>query len=134
MDRENMKQEAVERMKMLGIIDDAIKQFEDDGVIMKGESPFGALYDLNDEEKEIARQFEAEYGALVYLGVSCNTDIGRMISFLYVCKEEDEWELDRDDLKGLCPITYTHNFDDPDCSEIGSIGIEPRNGGIVRTM
>lgn len=133
MDREKMKQEAIERMKMLGIIDDAIKQFEEDDIVMRSENPLGALYELSDEEKEIAREFEAEYGALVYLAVSCNIEIGRMVSFLYVPKEEEEWKLDRDDIAINTAVTYTHNFGDPECSEIGAIGIKPRNGGIVRT-
>lgn len=133
MDREKMKQEAIERMKLLGIIDDAIKQFEEDDTVMRSENPLGALYELNDEEKEIAKRFERKYDALVYLAVSCNTGIGRMISYLYVPNEEEEWKLDRADITDNSAITYTYNFDDPDCSEIGAIGIEPRNGGIVRT-
>lgn len=133
MGREKMKQEAVERMKMLGIIDDAIKQFEEDDTVMRSENPLGALYELSDEEKEIAREFEDKYSALVYLAVSCNTEIGRMISYLYVPNEEEEWKLDRADISDNSAITYTHNFDAPDCSEIGGIGIESRNGGIVRT-
>lgn len=133
MDREKMKQEAIERMKMLGIIDDAIKQFEEDDTVMRSENPLGALYELSDEEREIAQRFESEYGALVYLAVSCNTEIGRMVSFLYVPKEEEEWEIDRADMADNAVITYTYNFGDPDCSEIGSIDIAPKNGGIVRT-
>ena len=133
MDREKMKQEAIERMKMLGIIDDAIKQFEEDDIVMRSENPLGALYELSDEEKEIAREFETEYGALVYLAVSCNIEIGRMVSFLYVPKEEEEWKLDRDDIAINTAVAYTHNFGDPECSETGAIGIKPRNGGIVRT-
>lgn len=133
MDREKMKQEAIERMKLLGIIDDAIKQFEEDDTVMRSENPLGALYELSDEEKKIAKRFERKYDALVYLAVSCNTEMGRMISFLYVPKKEEEWALDRADITENYAIAYTHNFDDPDCSEIGGIGIKPRNGGIVRT-
>lgn len=133
MDREKMKQEAIERMKMLGIIDDAIKQFEEDDIVMRSENPLGALFELSDEEKEIARRFERKYNTLVYLAVSCNTGIGRMISYLYIPQEKEEWELDRDDIEGNTAITYTYNFGDPDCSEIGAIGIESRNGGIIRT-
>lgn len=61
------------------------------------------------------------------------TSIGRMHSYLYVSSNEEEWEQDRQDLKDGCPIVYVENVDDELLSEFGSIGIEPRNGGVVRT-
>lgn len=30
-------------------------------------------------------------------------------------------------------MSYTHNADDPECSEFGSIGVTDTNGGLVRT-
>lgn len=52
---------------------------------------------------------------------------------LYVSAEEEEWELDREDLDGRISLAYVANLDAPDCSELGSIGIAPANGGLVRT-
>lgn len=63
----------------------------------------GILYDLNDEEKKAVADWE------------------------------EEWELDREDLDGRISLAYVANLDAPDCSELGSIGIAPANGGLVRT-
>lgn len=63
----------------------------------------GLLYDLNDEEKKVVADWE------------------------------EEWELDREDLDGRVPLAYVANLDAPDWSELGSIGIAPANGGLVRT-
>ena len=52
---------------------------------------------------------------------------------LYVSAEDEEWELDREDLEERVPLAYVANLDAPDCSELGSIGIAPANGGLVRT-
>ena len=57
----------------------------------------------------------------------------RCLALLYVSAEEEEWELDREDLEGRVPLAYVANLDAPDCSELGSIGIAPANGGLVRT-
>lgn len=49
---------------------------------------------------------------------------GRCLALLYVSAEEEEWELDREDLKGRVPLAYVANLDAP---------IAPVNGGLVRT-
>lgn len=125
--------EAVARMKKLGIIEDAIKQFEDSGAVMCSISPNGFLYCLTDEQRKIADDFEREYNAMVYLAVYSNTSIGEMISYLYISDHPEEWESDMEDIGDGFALTYTYNFDAPDCSEVGSIGIGAVNGGLART-
>lgn len=128
--REKQKAEAIARMKKLGIIEDAIKQFEDDNVVMVSENGF--LYWLDDEQKEIVKEFEDEYGALVYMVIHNMTLFGELLSMLYVSKHQDEWVYDNEDIEAGYAIAFVKNLDDDFCSEIGSIAIERKYGGLVR--
>lgn len=130
--REKKKQEAIKRLKALDIIDNAIEQFEKEDVIMISEPPMGGLYWLNDEEKEMVRKFEEENDALVYMIVRAFTLFGKMDSMLFVSDYEEEWEFDNEDIIDGYVLTYTVNYDMPDCSEMGSIVVKPMFGGLVR--
>ena len=130
--REIKKEEAIKRMKKLNIIDDAVRQFKNEDIVMVSEPPFGGLYWLNDEEKEMVRKFEEENDALVYIVVRAFTNFGKMDSLLYVSNYEEEWEMDNEDLKDGYAMSYTINHDMPDCSEFGSIAIRSAGGGILR--
>ena len=74
--RETKKAEAIKRLNAISIIDDAINQFISDDTVMVSENPFGALYWLNDAQREIVSNFETEHNALVYLTSHCNTECG----------------------------------------------------------
>lgn len=130
--REMKKQEAIKRLKALKIIDDAVRQFEKDDVVMVTEPPMGGLYWLEDEEKEMVRQFEEENNALVYMIVRAFTQLGKMDSLLFVSDYEDEWEYDNEDIVDGYVMSYTVNYDMPECSEFGSIVVKPTFGGLLR--
>lgn len=130
---EKKKAEAIRRMKMLGIFPETIKQFEA-GYVSRSEPPFGAYYWVEDEELEALRKFEEEHDCLVYTVVRSYTSIGLMDSYLFVGDDIEGWELDRDDLENGYAFTYTVNYDAPDCSEYGTIGIKlAAAAGLVRT-
>lgn len=130
--REMKKQEAIKRLKALKIIDDAVRQFEKDDVVMVTEPPMGGLYWLEDEEKEMVKKFEEENNALVYMIVRAFTQIGNMDSLLFVSDYEEEWEYDNEDIVDGYVMSYTINHDMPDCSEFGSIVVKPTFGGLLR--
>lgn len=130
--REIKKEEAIKRMKVLNIFDETIRQFKDSDLVSCSEPPLGANYWLNDEQKAIVEKFEKEYNALVYFVVRSYTVFGMLDSMLYVSDYEEEWEMDNEDLKERFVYAYVHNFDEPMFSEIGSIVVEPRFGGLVR--
>lgn len=130
--REIKKEEAIRRMKSLDIINDAINQFKREDIVMVSEPPFGALYWLNDEEKEMVEEFEEEYDALVYMVVRSFTNFGKMDSLLYVSDYEEEWEMDNADINDGYIMSYVINHDMPDCSEFGSIAIRSVSGGLLR--
>lgn len=130
MQREAQVKEALKRMRMLNIFKPTIKEFEKEGKISK--SINGGLYWLDDEDMERVRKFEEMCDALVYNVIECNTEFGKLQNFLYVSKNEEEWEFDTQDIKDGIVFAYVCNLDIPEYSEFGSIGIRNFGGGLVR--
>lgn len=132
MTRHEQKQEAIARMKMLKMHDNPIREFEKEDKINQSEHG-GLLYWLDELQEQYVKAFEEKHKAVVYHVIHNYTDIGEMLSFLYVSDSPDEWEYDRDDLKQGYAYAYVMNLDDEYCSEFGSIGIKPQFGGLTRT-
>lgn len=125
------KKEAIERMQALKMAPDAIRDFSNKGTVMVSEGKFGALYDVDECVKEIIKDFEEKYDALVYTVVHSFTEFGELYDLLYVCDSEEEWEMDREDLKDFYAISGCYNISDG-FYEIGTIGVRPVFGGLVR--
>lgn len=130
MQREEQLIEALKRMELLNIFKSTINEFREDGKISK--SINGGLYWLDEEDKERVRKFEEKYNALVYCVIECNTEFGKLQNFLYVSKNEEEWEFDTQDIKDGIVFAYVCNLDIPEYSEFGSIGIRNFGGGLIR--
>lgn len=128
---EQKKAEAINRMKALKLYPNIIKEFEKENIINKSEQN-GSVWWLDSDEKELISDFENEHNALVYHVIHCNTVFGDLLNILYVSDYEEEWELDRTDIKEGCALAYVKNLTDDFCSEFGSIGIEPTFGGVRR--
>jgi hypothetical protein len=132
MTRQEQKQEAIARMRMLKLHTNAINEFEKDDVINLSEHG-GILYWLNEDQMQHVKAFEGKYTSVVYHVIHNITEFGELLAFLYVSDSEEEWDYDRDDIKDGYAYAYVKNLDDDMCSEFGSIGIKPQFGGIVRT-
>ena len=132
MEKAKQKQEAIARMKLLKLHGNVIREFEKEGIVNLSENG-GFLYWLNGDQQAFVDDFEKEHSALVYHVIHNYTEFGELYALLYVSKDEDEWEYDRDDLKAGCALAYVKNTDDDFCSEFGSIGIKPQFGGLIRT-
>ena len=130
--RVDKKKEAIRRMEILDIYSETIRQFEKEGLISYSEPPMGANYWLTDEQIKVVREFEKEYNALVYFGTRVYTEFGTLDAFLYVSDYEEEWKDDVEDLKDGYLYAYVYNHDIPEFSEIGSIRVQPRLGGLIR--
>lgn len=80
-----------------------------------------------------AVELEEKYNVYIYHAIESFTNYGRMISYLYVSKYEEEWNgeciLDKPYDNYLPAIVY--NFDG-DFDEVGSIKIASVSGAIVR--
>lgn len=130
--RERQKAEAIERMKKLSIMEQPIKEFEEEGKLnLSGNG--GILYLLNDEQQKMVEDFEKEHNGLVYHVIHQFTNIGELYNLLYVSEYVEEWKMDMDDLGEGQTLAYVVNVSMPDCSEFGTIGIQPSAGGLVRT-
>ena len=90
-------------------------------------------YLKKDNIKKYVQQFEEKTGYLVYHVIKDELPFGLCYSFLYVTSFEEEWKLEREDLKHNVPIAYVKNVSDDTCSEFGRIGIKSVIGGIIRT-
>lgn len=129
--REKMKQEAVGRMASLNLHPKVINEFKDEGKLNL--SLKGFLYWLDESQLERVRKFEEESGCMVYHVIYNHMTIGEMLTFLYVSKTEEEWEMERNDLAMETPIAYVVNLNYDICSEFGSVRIQKHLGGLIRT-
>ena len=130
--KEQKKQEALERMKLLSLYPNIIREFEKDGIVNMSENG-GYLYWLDDEQREYVSDFEEEYNALVYHVIHNYTEVGEMLTFLFVSDYKEEWGMDREDLQSGIICAYVKNLSVDWCSEFGSVGIKPQYGGLLRT-
>lgn len=122
---EEKKAEAIDRMKKIGIFGPTIKQFRESGLVSISEPPFGAFYWAEGEDLKRIKEFEEQHNALVYVVIRSYTEFGQLDAFLYVSDYKDEeWEMDREDLKENQQCAWVYNHDAPWCSEFGSIGFE----------
>lgn len=87
--REKQKAQAIERMKKLGIMEQPVKEFEDEGKLNLSENG-GLLYYLNEDEQKMVDDFEKENNGLVYHVIKSRTTIGLMYALLYVSEYLEE--------------------------------------------
>lgn len=90
----------------------------------------GIIYDLNDEAEEAVRR-TSEYG-LPYHVIRTQHECGDMYAVLFVSKEKEEWEYERLDQKTGIMYANVYNAS-MGIDEMGTIGVKPANGGLVRT-
>ena len=129
--RERQKQEAISRMRMLKLSDNVIREFQDESKLNFSER--GMLYWLDEAKQIIINKFEEEHKSLVFHVIHDFTQFGELLTLLFVGKNEQEWDYDKQDIQDGFAFTYCYNLDCDMCSEFGSCGVEPRFGGIVRT-
>ena len=131
---EEMKEEALLRMKILKLHSNIIDEFAIENKLNKSEGLNAILYWLTEEERERVKKFEEKYKVLVYHVIhTYTTNLGELYDLLYVGNEKEEWRYDRKDLKYGVVFSRTEVVYDKVNSEFGSIGIQSKNGGVVRT-
>ena len=127
-----IKKEAIQRMKILMLHQNVIDDFINENKLNKSETPLGSLYWLDEKEIEMVKDFETRHNAVVYHIIHTFSNLGETYELLFITKEKEEWEVEKVDLKNgfalaqVIVVNYSPN------SEMGYIGIESRNGGLVR--
>lgn len=131
--REVMKEEALKWMEILNISPEVITDFKNYDSVMACDGASGAFSPLTEGLKRLVEQTEHKYGCLVYLVVRMDTIYGHLDSLLFVTKYAEEWEMERDALERGYAMTYTHNVENPFCSEMGDIVVRTtKDGGLIR--
>lgn len=130
--KEKMKQEAVERMEMLGISPTAIKIFEEDGEVGLSVSPAFPICEITPEYKKLIDKWEEKTGSMAYHAIYNGAAVGALLSILFVSSDEEEWELDKRDMEAVYPMAYVFNLDIPEFSEYGSISVKNVDGILER--
>lgn len=139
-------EEAIKRLRILegkGLIPQVREDFKQGKVDFSermeifASKPSGILFRLEDEPRleQIVRDFEEETGGLAYHATHEHFAFGEILDIFYVSKHVEEWPQDREDLRrGGCSFVYAANLSADWLSEPGTIGIEVRDGGLVRTF
>lgn len=128
---ERQKTEAILRMRLMGVKERHIRDFKEGGKIHLSAEE-GTLPELTDKDMEMIRGFERAYDALVYMVIRTDLGFGVMDSMLYVSmRYEEEWPLERVDLKDGYAMTYTVNYRYPECSEFGGIAFTRTDAGEI---
>ena len=131
---EEMKAEAISRMRLLKLFPQVIEQFEQDSLVNISERPFGAHFHADKQLCNVIKDIEKEYNILVYTGIRSHSNLGETFELLYVTSEKETWEQNRKDLETKSPYAYVYNRTAPDCSEFGPVGIEATPAaGLKRT-
>ena len=108
-----MKDEAIHRMKSISLYDGVIESFEEDGAPQVYEPPYGASYWLEEDELKRIREVEKSENILVW-GVM-RRFIKNIFSseniaedhLLYVSRSKDKWAEERERLLNGNPHVYT---------------------------
>lgn len=131
--RDEMKAEAVYRMKQIGLVDSILNDFVTSENIQVYEPPYGCGYGLEDEDLNVVRTFEGKHNTLVW-GVirSFKNYDGEDVTIdalLYVSENKKFWDIERENLFNLTPIVYTVVKEHPERIDIGCMEIYMSEGG-----
>ncbi len=120
-----MKQESIERMKILKLKQDVIEDFSKEDIIYISEVQ-GDLLKANDEQLQLIKQFELKKNVKVYHIIHQETESRDILFFLYVSEKEQDWKDERRDLTlGFdCVIVLKKE------TEIKEIGIKIKDGKV----
>lgn len=136
-----LKNEAIKRMRIMGIADDFIRDYEVNGSISIFERQNAVLnavryelenYSIESLKAEI-KAFEEGTKAMVYMVQKTWTEFGVLYAFFYVADNDKEyWEEDKKELANGIAFVYVYNESEYYLSEYGEIGFTSSMGGIVR--
>ena len=140
--RDQMKAEAVRRMKRMGYYEPSIELFRKENAVMLNEPPMSAHYIIDADNcpetypvlAPIIERLEHDGSCLVYAVIMSLSNVGTTFEFLYVESSKEEWgTFDRDIADGIT-FCYCYNKDDPQGSDFGNIEIKRTIAGGIRRV
>ena len=129
---EEMIQEANRRMRILQLHINARNEFKDEHRINKSDDNMGILFWLDEKEEKMVKELEKKYNFMVYHIIHTLSNLGETYEILFIENNKEEWFAEREDLKNGYARARVEVVNCSENSEFGYIGIEARNGGIVR--
>lgn len=142
---EELVQEAVKRMKTLGLSDKIIDDFENNNIVSVSSNYRDGLGMTYTAGKKIIRNFikpaEKTFKFKVYHVITGSSYYGEWLALLFVSKQKDEWPIDeqpfdynlyREGDKGV--LIYGYNLDHPECSEMGTTVVRAAKYGLYRVF
>lgn len=129
-DRKEAMEEAIERMKLLGLAPEAISDFQKTGKV-GSYMENGQCCPLDAAEQERIQEFEEEWGFLVYAAIRNKTAYGRMMCYIIVSAYKEDWFMEQRLMMQDSLLAYVYNYDAPYNSESGLIGIGRLPGGML---
>lgn len=131
---DEMKAEALLRMKEVIDYTDLINYFEETGLPQVYEPPYGASYILENDELEKVREIEDSRNIFVWGIIRCfmmyNRQEVTVDCMLHVSQNKDEWEQEREDLRNGMPFVYTITKEFP-LIDHGHINVYKSKGGTL---
>lgn len=95
---DELKQEALERLKILKVDEHIIKFFENNNTLYVTD-PTGRASQLTDREKAIVKKYEDRWNILVYYLIHTSKGLEEEYHLLFVAKNKDDWNAEKEDLK-----------------------------------
>lgn len=105
--KEHIQDEAIYRMRSIGIDESVIRAFQD-GEVLVWEPPSGCAYSIEDEDRQIIDAFEEAHHALVWGVIRTFFNEFTIDALLYVSETEDRWEEERDNLLRMTPSVFSY--------------------------
>ena len=138
-------EEAVKRMKTLGLSDTVINDFENNNIVTVSHNFGDGSLITSPVDKKIIKNFinptEKRFKAKVYHVIDGESYYGHWLVLLFVSKDKDEWEWDETPFdydrykkgdKGVW--IYVYNITHPELSEGGTTVLRAVKGGLYRVF
>ena len=139
--REQQRKEAIERLHMLeklyNLNSNVLKEFKQDGTIYYSERinkiQNGILFWLHNnlEYVKAVETIEKKYKIYVYHCILSHTELGDLLTMLYISSDMENWSQEKSDLMSGYIDTYVYDFSEFG-SEFGYVQIAGINGGLTR--
>lgn len=134
-----LKEEALRRMNKVNLTKDVINLFSKEDKLYYSERQSGlmpaVLYwlDNNEDYVKMVKDFEERTGYLVYHVIKTHTSFGVILDFLFVSTYDDDWEYEIEDAGEYTRVmSMANNLTDEHMSDMGSILVKPKMGGLER--
>lgn len=94
---------------------------------------FGDCYPIEYEElKQLVQQYGQEYDVLIYLVLRFYSPDGQEDAFLYVDRDVERWEFDRDFLRSGTPRAIVYKYASGEDAGPQTIRIRRTDAGVIR--